>query len=252
MLTDKRDLPLETLQQFVKLKQTCVDIGIGYSGIITVQHSDFYIRLHDLTAGGRFSYTIENPQMDSSKRSVVFVEYTPRHASDNGKYNAIIEIGSVELSIYRWLDLIIAYYNVSLDPTDRFLETYQEEFREEFSCLDEDADVSPFGDVQQKLLTWWLEAIEEVVVETDAPEDRKSAIVTDIKELKQRIPSLTKNQTIKLLSRIFAKIKLTGQNTLIVVKQEGPKVLVKLAIERGVKFTQDHLPQALHWITSHL
>lgn len=51
MLTDKRELPLQTLVDFIKLKELCTDISLRDSRILNVEFADFFVRFSDRTSG---------------------------------------------------------------------------------------------------------------------------------------------------------------------------------------------------------
>lgn len=249
MLNDKRDLPLQTLEDFIKLRDLCSNISLRESRILNAEFADFLVRFSDRTSGGRFFYTISNPRLDvNTKKSGVHVNYKPKHYSDNGEHSTLLEMNKVEESIAHWLNIIKAYDRVSLDPNDKFLNQYAEEIFTELQIIDTDADAAPLNDRQQRLLTYILDGIEEAVEVVDVPPPQKTEIISEANKLKARIPSLTKNQAISWLAKIFAKLKLLGQNKFEKIKEEASKAIIKILIEKGIELIKDQLPHLIHYL----
>jgi hypothetical protein len=155
-------------------------------------------------------------------------------------------ISDVAQLLTNWTALVRAYNETSLDVNDRFLEDYETSFFSQYKILDPDADTKPFDDQHQKLLEYTLEGFEQAIEVIDVPMETKRDILKDTSELKNRIPSLTKNQVVRGLAKITAKIKLKGYDFASAFYQEIPKTIAKIFAEKGVKFVLEQIPKLLH------
>ena len=244
---DKRDIPLTVLEEFVRLKYYCHDLQNQNYDTLAANFGDFSVYIHDKKSIGKFYYNITNPSLDSNThKGKVHITYKPRHQSDPGEYSTFTNIDRVGDSLAGWLDLVTAYNKISLDVNDRFIDKYQEEFFSDFRIIEDDADAAPFDDQQQKLLGYTLEAFEEAIEVIDFPEERKSDILRDTIDLKNKIAILTKNQVVRLWSRLIAKIKIQGHDFNKVFYEEARKSLAKAMLERGYSFLSEQVPKLLH------
>jgi hypothetical protein len=249
MLKDKRELPLQTLEDYIKLRERCTNISLHNSRILNIEFADFFVRFSDRTSGGRFSYIIDNPRLDvNSNKSVVNVNYRPKHHLDNGEYSMLLEMNAVDESIGRWLELIKAYDRLSLDPQDRFLNQYTEEIYPEILIIDSEADSTPLNDRQQRLLIYILDGIEEAIETVAVSPPKKVEILSEVNNLKDRIPSLTKTQAISWLAKIFAKLKLLGQKSYEKIKEEASKIIIKMLLEKGIEIIKDQWPHIVRFL----
>ena len=99
-------------------------------------------------------YNLSDPRPDpNSKKSVISRNYKPRHKHDLSEYNVQLDNGYVPLSLLTWIEMLRMYDNLSLDPTERFVNRQQEEYYTKYEVLEEDANTAPFDFEQRKLLT---------------------------------------------------------------------------------------------------
>lgn len=250
MSVNKRDIPLEILNNFVGLKQFCQDIQIRNSSFLLVDFNDLTILLRDISSEGKFYFKIERPKLsDGEVRSKII--YKPYNKT-NLKAPIWLGYSSYPLllipeEIDSWVKLVKEYQVVSLDVNDRFLNQYHEEYIEELRSLDEDADTKPFNEKQQIFLFYGLEEYEKVIEATQIPSKQKEEILRDIKDLKKRISTLTKSQVISLLARLKAKIKLAGVNFVMEVIKKVPDAFAKIIAEKSLNFAGDQL----HHLVNH-
>ncbi len=105
------------------------------------------------------------------------------------------------------------------------------------SCVDTAAARFAIADLLQH-----DDAIEMIYV----PAECKQEILKDARALKNRTPSLTKNQVVRGVARIFAKIKLKGYDFATAFNEELPKTIGKIFAEKGVNYVLEQLPKLLH------
>jgi hypothetical protein len=245
--TDKRDLPLTLIQEFKQLKYDCADIQIQHADILGVQFEPFSIFLHDSSSSGKFYFNITQPILDANtKRSTVHLTFKPRGVTDPREYSMTQLVSDVAQLLANWIALVRAYNEISMDVNDRFLEEYETTFFADYKILGPDADTKPFDDRNQKLLEYTLEGFEEAIEVMDVPMETKQDILKDTSELKNRIPSLTKNQVVRGVANILAKIKLKGYDFATAFNEELPKTIAKIFAEKGVNLVLEQLPKLLH------
>lgn len=251
MVLEKRDLPLILAQAFKQLKYDCQDFQIQHADILGVQFEEFSIFLYDSTSSGKFYFNITRPSLDpNSNKPSVHITFKPLSAMDPKERSMLQPISDVAHFLSSWTTLITAYNSLSLDVNDRFLIEYESSFFADYKILDDEADTKPFDDQHQRLLEYTLQAIEDAIRVIDVPTETKREILGETKALKNRIPSLTKNQVARSVARICAKIKLKGYDFVTALNKELPKTIGKIFAEKGVNYVIEQLPRLLHHFLS--
>jgi len=239
------DLPLNVLQDFAHLKRECYDKAQTYPELISLTTEEFSLRFEDKTLGKKFFFNIAQPSGGSgSGTPVVNLNFRPHTHNNLSTHSGLMEMGSVMGSLTRWIDLLIAYNQVNLNPEERFLAVYENEYYEEFRSLEEDGEAVPLDDRQQRMLGYLLDAVETAVAEADVPAERKQEIIAEARALSNTAPKLSKNQVVRRLSRIIAKVKTLGWDVVKEVTKEVKTTLIKMAAKKAIDLAQD-LPRWL-------
>ena len=248
MTIEKRDLPLRVLQEFKQLKYDCHDFQILNADILTAHFENLSIYLQDSTSSGKFYFSITQPRLDANNKNVtnVHVTFKPRNTSDPKEHSMMQPVTAIAQILSHWNSLVRAYHEISLDINDRFLEQYESSFFSQYKVLDSHADTKPFDDQHQKLLEYTLEGFEQAIEVIDVPLEAKQEILMATSVLKNSIPALTKNQVVRGLAKITAKIKLKGYAFFTSFYEELPKTLSKIFAEKGVHYVLEQIPKLLH------
>ena len=125
MIHDKRDISLILLQQFVKLKQDCMDFQVMHSSKTLVEFKDYEISFKDINALGLYYFTISDPApINGPPPFNVNISWRPKNHVTPTNFSMRVAISAVPDHLNSWLGLIKAYNEISLDVNDRFLSKY--------------------------------------------------------------------------------------------------------------------------------
>jgi len=134
-----------------------------------------------------------------------------------------------------WIELIKEYNSLKLSEDELFLDDYTKEFYEEFKILDDDADVAPFTTQQQIFIYKWLEQLSKELKQSEnSNEPKTEEIIEDIRIAQEGLPSMTKSNTMRIISRILAKIKTIGLKLIIDIFDVAKKEVLKKALYGGL------------------
>ena len=209
--------------------------------------SQFETRVSEAEKAAKFYFSITRPALDpNTNKPTVYMTFKPLSAMDPKERSMLQPTSDVAHFLNSWMTLITAYNSISLDVNDRFLEEYETKFFTDDKILDDAADTRPFDDQHQRLLEYTLKAIEDAIEMIYVPAECKQEILKDARALKNRTPSLTKNQVVRGVARIFAKIKLKGYDFATAFNEELPKTIGKIFAEKGVNYVLEQLPKLLH------
>jgi len=134
------------------------------------------------------------------------------------------------INIVRDENILPDYWEIIKDPVTK---KYQEEFFDEFEIIDENSETEPFNLQQQLFLDSYLDKVIKDIDKFKTNENTLliTQIKNDSRQLKDEIPRITKKETIKKLSTIWAKMRKAGLNIIkelfIAVKQEIIKAIIK-------------------------
>ncbi|MCX8486114.1 MAG: hypothetical protein ORN53_02860, partial [Crocinitomicaceae bacterium] len=143
------------------------------------------------------------------------IEYSPRTVDSIEPVARNIRSSDLDKFFSQWLKYLAQYSEVSIYD-DPILKQYHEEFFQEFQILDDGANTSSFDLQTQFWLDEYCDTMSLKLGEMETVENNKeiTKIQEDIKELKDKQSSLTKNEVISRLSLIWAKSRKLGLNFL--------------------------------------
>jgi hypothetical protein len=143
------------------------------------------------------------------------IEFSPGSADSTEPISRNIRSSDLDKIFSQWVKFLSIYSEVSIYD-DPILKQYQAEFFQEFQIIDDDANTSSF-DLQTQ---YWLDEYCDTMslklgeLETDENKILIIEIQKDIKDLKEKQSSLTKNEVISRLSLVWAKSRKLGLNFL--------------------------------------
>ncbi len=143
------------------------------------------------------------------------IEYSPRSADSIEPLTRNIKSSDLDKFFSQWVKFLSLYSEVSIYD-DPILKQYQAEFFQEFQIIDDDANTSSFDLQTQFWLDEYCDTMSLKLGELETDENKKeiTEIQKDIKELKDKQSSLTKNEVISRLSLVWAKSRKLGLNFL--------------------------------------
>lgn len=131
-----------------------------------------------------------------------------------------------------WKSLIKNYNDQIFFKENLILDSYAREFYEEYKLLEDDADKLPFDLSRQLLIERYLDqSIQYLKQLEDNGKDDNSELIAYATEIKECHTQLTKNATIKRLSKFWALAREKGIPVL-------EKVFIEFAADVVIKITE--------------
>ena len=201
----KKDFPIEVISNLNQLKSSISD------DIIIELNRSSLLRFKDKDPNSNFFYQIQNYRLNKETFT-----YTVHRAPHNDK---TIEDRSYSFTFNEllkdfenWKNIIKHYNEIPFFADDEILNRYAYEFYEMAKILEDDADTSPFDIKRQLLLDQYIDHSLEII--NQYQEENEDIDLTDIREIANEIKDnqtrLSKNETIKLLSKFWATAREQG------------------------------------------
>ncbi len=216
-----------------------------------IEHDSAIIYLEDLTIN-EFYFYVHSPTLSNDK-TVCILEYNPKDESSDKPFSSVIKFDNLENYFNRWIEMLKVYNNIKFTEDDRFQQFYEDEIFADFEILDDDADIHPFNDSQQKILYSFLTGIAGYLEAQKFDDDVANEIIEETIELRDNIPNLTKKNVAKKLSRLFAKIKRFKLVTFNEVYDVAKKEVIKYLLKEGTLLIQQgasNLPKLIDHIST--
>lgn len=161
------------------------------------------------------------------------VEFKPAHRGTTAGSTNWFSVEELNAHFPLWIKLIEEYNSIETIFDDPILKSYQDEFLNETKLDDADADIRPFTTDIILRLDRHLEHIETKIEEYGTPENQEE--IKEIKlltqELRKDITTKTKNQVVRKLVNIWAKISKQGTKLIKEFLTEGGKQMVKETVK---------------------
>lgn len=189
--------------------------------------SNFYFKIgREFKTNGVLHYTID---------------CVPTDANTNLPGSGTYKIDPLMRVFHSWILALVAYEKTTYFD-DPILQAYATEFEESWKLNEPDADTAPFDFDRQLFLIGYInQALEDVcdLEEKSTAEDNSQFqdALEEGMQLKEKLGNLTKNETMKLLYRFWAKARKAG----IPVIQ---KILIDLTGSIAVKLIKGETPIA--------
>ena len=137
-----------------------------------------------------------------------------------------------------WITLIREIHDTPSVHDDNFVKQYAEFYYNEFKILDGNADNSPFDPNQQDLVEIYLLSLTNVIKKSGnkLSEIVKQELLNDIQIIRTTLPTTTKNQVMKGITKVFGKLYKISKTLTKEIVTEAKKHLIKNLIELGIEY----------------
>ena len=177
-----------------------------------------------------FKFSISNPQQSSQNKIIFDTEFNPQNGVSLVAKKAVVEAKTALTLLNNWTNLIRQYNEISLTQEDRILKEYENEFYCNFEILDEDADSTPYNLEKQIMLSNYFTNVIKVLKYNETENEE---LIKEAELIKDNIPEMTKKETLKSISRFFAKVRKKSLPLIKEILEIGKKELFKKAITAG-------------------
>lgn len=245
---DFDNLPFISREELVKMRKYCLDIlqenkdSIYKDDVLDVLH-----QFRDIT--GKFAFNIREPKFDGNKGSNTYkIYFKPENKRNINGVTLNSTFDEIKILLPRWLQNIKDLHSITEEYFNPDRKFYDNEFSNFFVNNDDDSEIAPFDIERQEMLFYFLLNAETKLLQSDLTEEQKNELVTEISELKEEIPHLTKRKVVKALSKIAQKTKAFSNKLFHEVFDVLKKEAIKQALYEGIKHLPNAAKQIEHWL----
>ncbi len=231
---NKKEYPLIQLQSIELMLKKLRELVSIHSDIVELVGSKNLIRIKDMDLKSNFFFRVYDSKLETTQKVNFNFEYLPKNSVlSQDAENKIDDLDGVVRSFNKWVSLIQNYNKINLTQEDEYINFYEKELYDEFVILDIDANNIPFDYLRQEGLYKYLTIIENKLIESNVGHDSLDDLIEESQDLKRDISRITKNKTIKRLSRLMAKVKVKAVDVFYFVLDVGKKEAVKSLLNGG-------------------
>jgi hypothetical protein len=220
----KKKIPIglrKIIDEVYKGNESLVNVEFGNDFVVKFKDSDIYSDYFFII------HSINHPTGNSN--TSYSVEYNPHNRDSVNSRKLDLGLTNFKDFFLKWKTLLVESNEISPIFDDYFTQTYYEDIEGQFEIIDEDANYKPFRIAQQLRIIDFLDKVENII-ETESSDETSQDTIVLIKNTKEKISSLTKNEVIKRIRIITAKgFKMgleIGQKLLIEFTTELAKKLI--------------------------
>ncbi|WP_428330390.1 hypothetical protein [Mucilaginibacter sp.] len=234
MMKNKTAYPLSLSKAIAVLREKFRSLTFQNNDIIAeVENPNDVLNLRYLE-DENFYFMITNPSLTGDFRPFFNFKYFPENENNSTNTGYNNELPVILEHFENWITLLRAYQDLTWDEETAFTKAYEEEFFTDFEILDDDAATAPFDHQRQVLIFELLDYVIKKLNENKIEDTDISVIITDSYELRDNIQNLSKQNAVRKLSSIFAKIKKKGLALLLEIINEAKKEMIKRALTGGI------------------
>lgn len=235
---DKKKTPLNVLRSIKNLRTTLYQVSQKNSGLVDTEELPdeiFYAKDRDENSQFYFKISTYEQRSDSSGTIEYKVEFSPANETTISKYQSNLPEAKTLDKYSHWLKLLSYYNSIHLTVEDEFEKIYEDEFIEYFDIIDTDSEKLPFRLEQQLFLNDFLDSSIQILHAQDISDEAIKDLIINAEALKEKLPVLSKKDTIRHLSKLFAKAR---KKSISLLKKLGNKFSDEI-IKRGVNWSLD-------------
>lgn len=229
-----RNYTLSVARDIEKVLKLLRELHLKNSNLIQVLNNEqiFYFqdKLHN-----DFYFFISDPQRDiGAKKTGFSITFAPQDEEYSNCVTYFSDLEGIVKYFNHWVSLIKDFNNVSLTEEQQFLKFYEDEFFSEFEIIDEDSSSIPFENEQQVFLYKFLTFVSDKLKEEKNNDPVLLEIISETNELRSSIQNLNKNEVVKRISSIFARIKKFSLKLSMDIFDVAKKEIIKKCLYGGI------------------
>ncbi len=204
-MINKKEYPLAQIQNIEALHNTVRDFVKANSGVIEIiKDENLELVIRDFEYGSKFKFSVSVLKYDRPV-SLYSVEFNPANPTVLTSKKKICASEDVLKLLSRWFGLIREYNKVALTQEEKIFSEYEREFFNNLKLVDEDADTNTYELEKQFIIDTYLSHAIEVL---ELHEGDNQVLIDEAKNLKDNLSRWTKGETIKMMSRFFANVRI--------------------------------------------
>ena len=220
----KKKLPLNIIKGFQPKENENIYLVKPESG------TGFIMNFLDKDPESDFYFRIEKFE---PKNNQFLVDFKPSTANTISNSRTWHTIDGVNKKFKDWTNLINEYNSTETIFDDPIILGFAEDYLNEIKIIEPDAEYKPFNPRQLLLLDEHLEKIESGIskYKTDSNAIIIDEIISETRELRDNLTKKPKNQILRKMTLIWAKISKQGLPLIKEFISEGVKEAIKIGIK---------------------
>jgi len=234
-MTTKKDIPLNLLKAIEDIVQPNLDI-------IKLKKEDntYYSFIEiDNNSKNYFKIFIDGTDIVGNyNKNNYACEWKPTDATNANSILFQKSMDEVIAQFKDWTKLIRDLNDIPSVHDDNFTQFYSDFYFNEFKIVDKDADSNPFNPIQQDLIELYLNSLLKKIENSKGKvsDTLKKEFISEIIEIKDTLPTSTKNQVLKKITKVFGKLYKICKPFAKEIVKEVSKQLIKKLIENGFEY----------------
>ncbi|GEM_PF-3697308 len=230
--------PLRVFEDFEIAKGICTDFVNRKQDVFSLNcDENHYIKITEKFNKHDFYFHIFEPHL-SNHKTLFNIMFAPESRASNNKTQYKIEYPQLLQLLETWSSLVENLYKYH--PDNYLVNAWTNYYFEDFKIHDEDADVTPFSETQQKALIYIAEIVENSLKTNEVQIDAATLeIISEVELFKKHLVQSPKNVAMKSWSKILSKIHLKGKPFFNKVLSTARDAWVKYMVEKGVDYIID-------------
>lgn len=231
----KKDIPLDLLKVIEPIAQANLDIIQ-----LKKEHNTYYsFEETDNNPKYYFKIYIDGSQIIGNYDGRrITIEFKPINISSTNQTFVQTTAEGIQGEFSKWLQLIRCINETPSIHDDNFEKQYAEYYYKIFKLVDADADIYPFDPNQQDLIEIYLLSLSKAIEqsENNITDGIKNELISEIKVIQSSLHTITKNQVMRGITKVFAKLYKTSKKLANEITTEAKKQLIKKLIELGIEY----------------
>ena len=197
----------------------------------TIEADGFMMKFIDNDSNSDFYFNIEQYKIDSDFQ--LLIDFKPINKQSITNRKTWIKAQELQTQFSSWLKLLEGYNSVRTIYDDPIVESYSNDFYEEFELIDEEADKVPLSPDQILLLDKHLEFIENEIEKHITSKNSNEIILIQegILDLRNNLTKKSKKWVVKRLSKIWGRIAKQGVPLIKEFLTEVRKEIIKHVVK---------------------
>jgi hypothetical protein len=198
----------------------------------SIDANGFMLKFIDVDDESDFYFNIEEYKLD--REFQLLIDFKPTNKQNLANRRTWIKAQDLQTQFSNWIKILEGYSKVRTVYDDPIIESFANEYYDEFELIDEDADKVPLNTEQILLLDNHLilieNGLEKYITQENALEIKR--IQEGISDLKNNLTKKSKKWVFKKLSKIWGQIAKQG----VPLIKEFLTEVRKEFIKQGVKY----------------
>lgn len=197
----------------------------------TIEADGFMMKFIDNDSNSDFYFNIEQYKIDRDFQ--LLIDFKPINKQSITNRKTWIKAQELQTQFSSWLKLLEGYNSVRTIYDDPIVESYSNDFYEEFELIDEEADKVPLSPDQILLLDKHLEFIENEIEKHITSKNSNEIILIQegILDLRNNLTKKSKKWVVKRLSKIWGRIAKQGVPLIKEFLTEVRKEIIKHVVK---------------------